>query len=668
MTIIISIALLSFLSHFIILCTAQQGFIYHLCYNSVGNYTNTSAYGTNLKTLLSILTSDPKIDYGYYNSSEGQNPNRVNALGLCRVDVKPDSCRTCLNNASILLQNLCPNQKEAYGYNDGCILRYANRSMFGINQEPDFSIYMCNTNNVTDNKYSEVLDGLMRRLRSKAATGDSRRKFAANSATTLFQTIYGLVQCMPDLSEQDCDDCLEKAISSIPSLCNNRIGGRIIKLSCNIRYENYRFYDTAVVDSLLSSPPPPASPSSNTSSSQGNHNTSRTVIIVAASIGTFIAILILVCVYFVVRKSKRTIEIDQPEPKDDDEITPIDSLQFKFNTIRLATDNFSVANKLGQGGFGSVYKGRLPNGQDIAVKRLSMDSGQGDSEFKNEVLLVAKLQHRNLVRLLGFSLEKHERLLIYEFLSNRSLDYLLFDSSQRVHLNWVIRYKIIGGIARGLLYLHEDSRLRIIHRDLKASNILLDEELNPKISDFGMARLFVVDQTQSNTSRIVGTYGYMAPEYAMHGQFSVKSDVFSFGILVLEILTGKKNNNVYDEENAPDMLSFAWKNWREGTTFNLVDPIVNNGSRNEIIRCIHIGLLCVQENVADRPTMAQVVLMLNSYSSSLPLPSKPPLFIGSSEIQMREDSSEATTRSSERASNSIQESVNEASITELYPR
>ncbi|KAI9078165.1 hypothetical protein K1719_039864 [Acacia pycnantha] len=673
MTIIISIALLSFLSHFIILTTAQQDFIYHLCNQSVGNYTSTSAYGTNLKALLSNLTSDPKIDYGYYSSSDGQNPNRVNALGLCRADVKPDSCRTCLNNASILLRNLCPNQKEAYGYNDGCILRYASRSMFGINQDPDSLsyMYMCNIYNVTDNKYSEVLNGLMQRLRRKAVTGDSRRKFAANRETILFQTIYGLVQCMPDLSEQDCDDCLEKAISSIPSLCNNRIGGRIIKLSCNIRYENYRFYDTAVVDSL-SSPPPASSPSSNASSSKGNRNTSRTVIIVAASIGAFLAILMWVCIYFVVRISKRTIEIDQPEAKDDDEITPIESLQFNFNIIRLATDNFSVANKLGQGGFGSVYKGMLPNGQDIAVKRLSMDSGQGDSEFKNEVLLVAKLQHRNLVRLLGFSLEKHERLLVYEFLSNRSLDYLLFDSSERVHLNWVMRYKIIGGIARGLLYLHEDSRLRIIHRDLKASNILLDEELNPKISDFGMARLFVVDQTQSNTSRIVGTYGYMAPEYAMHGQFSIKSDVFSFGILVLEIISGKKNNSVFDEANThDDLLSFAWKNWREGTTFNLVDPIVNNGSRNEIIRCIHIGLLCVQENVAARPTMAQVVLMLNSYSSSLPLPSKPPLFMnakGLCEIQMREYSSEATTRSSERASNSIQESVNVASITEPYPR
>ncbi|XP_028753430.1 putative receptor-like protein kinase At4g00960 isoform X3 [Neltuma alba] len=667
MTTIISIALLSFFSHFIVLTTAQQDFIYHLCYNDVGNYTSTSSYDTNLKTLLSNLTSDPKVDYGYYTSSEGQNPNRVNALGLCRADVKPDSCRTCLNNATILLRKLCPNQKEAYGYNDGCILRYANRSMFGINQDSDFSIFMCNPSNATDN-YNEVLDGLMRRLRGKATAGDSRRKFAAGTVAALFQTVYGFAQCMPDLAEQDCDDCLEKAISSIPRLCNNRIGGRIIKLSCNVRYENYRFYDDVVLDSLSSSPPA-ASPS-NTSSSQGNgHSTSRTVIIVAVSIGAFVAILILICIYFVVRRSKKPIETDQPEAEHD-EIKPIESLQFNFNTIKLATDNFSIANKLGQGGFGSVYKGKLPNGQDIAVKRLSMDSGQGDSEFKNEVLLVAKLQHRNLVRLLGFSLEKKERLLAYEFLPNRSLDYLLFDSNQRVHLNWIIRYKIIGGIARGLLYLHEDSRLRIIHRDLKASNILLDEELNPKISDFGMARLFVVDQTQSNTSRIVGTYGYMAPEYAMHGQFSIKSDVFSFGILVLEIVSGKKNNSVFDEENAHDLLSYAWKNWREGMAFNLADPMLKNCSRNEIMRCIHIGLLCVQENVADRPTMASVVVMLNSYSSSLPFPSKPPLLIntrGSSEIHLREYSSEAT-RSSEGGSNSMQQSVNEASITEPYPR
>ncbi|XP_022866219.1 cysteine-rich receptor-like protein kinase 15, partial [Olea europaea var. sylvestris] len=188
----------------------------------------------------------------------------------------------------------------------------------------------------------------------------------------------------------------------------------------------------------------------------------------------------------------------------DGEISTIESLQYDFSTIRAATDNFSDANKLGEGGFGIVYKGKLPKGNEIAVKRLSHDSGQGDLEFKNEVLLLARLQHRNLVRLLGFTVEGNERLLIYEWVQNGSLDRLIFDPNSPC-MDWEKRYIIISGVAKGLLYLHEDSRLRIIHRDLKASNVLLDGELNAKISDFGMARLFVPNETQHSTSRIVGT-------------------------------------------------------------------------------------------------------------------------------------------------------------------
>jgi len=238
-----------------------------------------------------------------------------------------------------------------------------------------------------------------------------------------------------------------------------------------------------------------------------------------------------------------------------------DSLVVDFETLKAATDNFSPENELGRGGFGSVYKGVFSGGQEIAVKRLSCTSGQGDSEFKNEILLLAKLQHRNLVRLLGFCIEGQERILVYEFIKNASLDNFIFDLKKRQLLDWGVRYKMIGGVARGLLYLHEDSRYRIIHRDLKASNILLDQEMNPKIADFGLAKLYDTDQTSTHrfTSKIAGTYGYMAPEYAIYGQFSVKTDVFSFGVLVIEIITGKGNNNgrSNDDEEAENLLSWV---------------------------------------------------------------------------------------------------------------
>ncbi|XP_058730928.1 G-type lectin S-receptor-like serine/threonine-protein kinase RKS1 isoform X2 [Vicia villosa] len=227
---------------------------------------------------------------------------------------------------------------------------------------------------------------------------------------------------------------------------------------------------------------------------------------------------------------------------------------FSFRTITTATRNFSHENKLGQGGFGSVYKGCLVNGQEIAVKRLSKDSGQGKKEFKNEVTLLVKLQHRNLVRLLGCCFEKEERMLIYEYLPNKSLDFFIFDQTQRSSLDWGKRFEIICGIARGVLYLHQDSRLKIIHRDLKASNVLLDAAMNPKISDFGMARIFGEDEIQARTKRVVGTYGYMAPEYAMEGRYSTKSDVFSYGVLLLEIVAGQRNTHCETGRASPNLI------------------------------------------------------------------------------------------------------------------
>ncbi|WVZ99117.1 hypothetical protein U9M48_044464 [Paspalum notatum var. saurae] len=298
---------------------------------------------------------------------------------------------------------------------------------------------------------------------------------------------------------------------------------------------------------------------------------------------------------------------------------------YDFKTIAVATDGFSTENKLGEGGFGPVYKGKLEDGREIAVKTLSRTSAQGLQEFKNEVLLIAKLQHRNLVRLIGCSISGPEKILIYEYMENKSLDYFLFDATKSKILNWQTRYRIIEGIARGLLYLHQDSRYRIIHRDLKTSNILLDKEMTSKISDFGMARMFGSDDAQINTLRVVGTYGYMAPEYAMDGVFSVKSDVFSFGVIVLEIITGKRNRGVYSYSGHLNLLAHAWSLLNEGNGLDLVDENLDGSfNSDEVLKCLKVGLLCVQENPDDRPLMSQVLMMLASTdTASVPDPKQP---------------------------------------------
>nr|XP_023926807.1 putative receptor-like protein kinase At4g00960 isoform X3 [Quercus suber] len=663
--------LLSAILMLIVHAIGQPKFLSYICNYNNGNFTSNSNYEENLNQLLSSLYSNTTIDYGFYNSSYGQNSDQVYGIGLCRGDVKPDVCRSCLKNSSGLLTQLCPTQKEAIGWYDLCMLRYSNSSIYDImNSNPQITIW--NTGTVSANyaaQFYDNLTNLLANLRTEAAAGDSLRKYAAGSGSAPeFLTLYALLQCTPDLSQQDCNNCLLIAIKNIPC-CNGTRSARVLVPSCNMRFDVLSFFDSATTP-----PPPPPPPSTNTTTSppsKGNQsNTSRTIIIVVVASVAFVVLIASICICLKNKDTKKTFQSLSTQNVDD-EIQSVESLQFDFTAIRVATDDFSEANKLGQGGFGAVYKGMLYNGQDIAVKRLSTNSGQGDLEFKNEVRLVAKLQHRNLIRLLGFCIERNERLLIYEFVPNTSLDRFLFDPIKCVQLNWEKRYKIIGGITRGLLYLHEDSRLRIIHRDLKASNILLDEEMNAKISDFGMAKLFLLDQTQSNTSRIVGTYGYMAPEYAMHGQFSVKSDVFSFGVLLLEIVSGQKNNCVRNGENVEDLLSYAWNNWREGTALHIIDPTLRHSSTIEIMRCIHIGLLCVQENVTDRPTMALIALMLNSHSTTLPVPSQPAFFMHKnieSDMSSNWPDHLEVRRPDHSKGHYVQHSANEASITELYPR
>ncbi|GLU23196.1 hypothetical protein SLE2022_392200 [Rubroshorea leprosula] len=651
------------------LISAADPYFQSACVNN-GNFTANSTYGTNVNRLFSQLTSTADFDYGFYNMSVGRSPDQVNAIGLCRGDQKEDVCRSCLNETVSELENLCPNYKEAIGWSELCTLHYSSQQLIESMESNPFRI-LYNVNNASDvNGFNQALSSLLTTLSSRAAAGGSLRKFAGDNVTGpgFFLRIYAIMQCTPDLSEQNCSDCLTTATERIYSSCYGKVGCRVLQPSCNLRYETEPFF-TAVDDIPRPSPPPPSAPPAE-GNENGNGNKSNTtraiMIVIVASVVGVLSLVLCIWICLKLRKQREIVETAEA-----DEMIKAESLQFELATVRAATNNFCDENKLGQGGFGVVYKGKLPNGQEVAVKRLSSGSRQGNLEFKNEVLLVAKLQHRNLVRLHGFCLEGDERLLIYEFVPNTSLDHFIFDPVKRAQLDWQTRYKIIGGIARGLLYLHEDSRLRIIHRDLKASNILLDEDMNPKIADFGMARLFVRDETQGNTSRIVGTYGYMAPEYAMHGQFSIKSDVFSFGVLLLEIISGQKNSCFQNGENIEDLLSYAWKSWRERTGLNLIDPTLRNGSTAEMMRCIHIGLLCVQENVSDRPTMASVLLMLSSNSTSLKVPSRPAFFMHStmeSDMSSSYGYNSSVSDSKKSKEESLSLTNNDVSITELYPR
>ncbi|KDP38983.1 hypothetical protein JCGZ_00740 [Jatropha curcas] len=315
---------------------------------------------------------------------------------------------------------------------------------------------------------------------------------------------------------------------------------------------------------------------------------------------------------------------------------------FDLGTIASATNNFSFTNKIGKGGFGPVYMGVLKNGQEVAVKRLSANSEQGVNEFKNEVVYIAKLQHRNLVKLLGCCIQANEMMLIYEFLPNKSLDFFIFDERDNMLLDWPKRFHIINGIARGLLYLHQDSRLRIVHRDLKASNILLDNEMNPKISDFGLARSFGGNETEKITKKVAGTYGYMSPEYAIDGLYSVKSDVFSFGVMVLEIVSGKRNRGFYHPDHNLNLLGHAWTLHKEGRSIEMIDTLARNSCNlSEVVRLIHVGLLCVQRSSEDRPSMSTVVFMLGS-EGALPQP-KQPGFFNEREITEANSSSDKDT-------------------------
>ncbi|OAY48655.1 hypothetical protein MANES_06G174700v8 [Manihot esculenta] len=325
---------------------------------------------------------------------------------------------------------------------------------------------------------------------------------------------------------------------------------------------------------------------------------------IVVGVGTASFLLVLV-VFFVIqrRKSKSTY--------DDEELLGIDAKPYTFSyaELKTATEDFSHANKLGEGGFGPVYKGKLNDERVIAVKQLSVASHQGKSQFVTEIATISAVQHRNLVKLYGCCIEGNKRLLVYEYLENKSLDQALF-GERNLNLDWLTRYEICLGVARGLAYLHEESRLRIVHRDVKSSNILLDSDLIPKISDFGLAKLYDDKKTHIST-RVAGTIGYLAPEYAMRGHLTEKADVFAFGVVALEVVSGRPNSDSSLEEEKMYLLEWAWHLHENNREVELADSNLQEFSEEEVKRLIGVALLCTQTSPTLRPSMSRVVAMLS---------------------------------------------------------
>ncbi|PON41049.1 Cysteine rich receptor like kinase [Parasponia andersonii] len=611
---------------FTLLCNlsfADPPYLIH-CSNTSSTYTDNSLFQNNLKSLLETLPSNDSASK-FYNTSSRRNDTQVYALYMCLNYVEDQACHRCIAIAARDIVSLCHYSKEAVVWEELCQLRYSNDDSFG-KLNVSYNLPLDNVQNIPrPEKFRSLVNETLNNLTQVAAYKSANVYYATGEVDYMDRPVYALVQCTRDLSPDDCKTCLESATKDVLNKYYFSIGARLLSQSCYLRYELYAFYKGQSGGSSDSE--------SNNKNGEDGGSKRWKVALATVVLACLVTALVCscACYYAFNRSNKKTNKemLRQLSHKNfhRDDTTAQGFPYIDLESILAATNNFSDSNKLGEGGFGPVYKGLLRNGRKVAVKRLSICSDQGSEEFTNEVLLIMKLQHRNLVRLLGFCVDGQEKLLVYEYMPNGSLDVILLNPRIRAQLDWGTRIKIISGIARGTLYLHEDSRLRIIHRDLKASNILLDWDMNPKISDFGMARIFAGTEGQANTATIVGTYGYMAPEYAMAGLYSIKSDVFSFGVLLLEIISGKRNAGFHQTKCAPCLLSYAWKLWHEGQVLELVDSLaVDSYDQDECLRYLQVGLLCVQEDAYDRPTMSSVVVMLKGESTGTLCQPKRPAF------------------------------------------
>ncbi|CAL9750543.1 unnamed protein product [Musa acuminata subsp. burmannicoides] len=571
---------------------------------------NTTAYVPNFLAVMDNVGNQIRAG-GFGKSTVGSGPDGNYGLGQCYGDLSSLDCALCYAEARTVLPKCFPYNSGRI-FLDGCFMRSANYSFFTEYTGPEDKI-KCGNATRKSRVFEQMAQQALQEATDKAPGNGGYAKASALRSGVLNESAYVLVNCWWTLNESSCRACLKNASASVVG-CLPWSEGRALNTGCFLRYSDTNFLNA------------------DQSSGLGR----RSIIAMVAAIGSALMVIGVGLTVGVFMWKQRKLNKKRGANNATRLASALydSSLNFKYSTLEKATGGFSISNKLGQGGFGTVYKGTLSDGREIAVKRLFFNNKHRVSDFYNEVNIISSVEHKNLVRLLGCSCSGPESLLVYEFLPNKSLDRFLFDRENGKALDWRKRFNIITDTAEGLSYLHENPKIKIIHRDIKASNILLDLKFRAKIADFGLARSFQGDKSHISTA-IAGTLGYMAPEYIAHGQLTEKADVYSFGVLMIEIVTGISNNRSkiceYDSESSEGLLTQAWKHFQSGTVEQLMDPNITldryadgDAVKEEVMKMFHVGLLCTQEIPTFRPSVSCALQMLLDREKQPPAPTKPP--------------------------------------------
>ncbi|KAK7407236.1 hypothetical protein VNO78_08971 [Psophocarpus tetragonolobus] len=554
----------------------------------------------SLEALTALVT---RQRYALVVKGTTENNTTVYAFGECMKDLSKPDCDVCFAKCKTRLLRCSPFQRGIVGgrlFFDGCYLRYDGYNFFNESLSP-WDVTVCGSEDFSGN-WSVYKANTVELVENLSIEVPKNEGFFVGYVSRRNVTVYGLAQCWKYVNGSACQNCLAEAVTRIDS-CAPKQEGKALNAGCYLMYSTHNFYN-----------------SSNHNAPQENQGHKNLAIIVAASSASLALLLIVVTVIFFGRKNllKRRRERRQFGVLWD--TVNKSKLNIAYEILEKATDYFSDSNKLGQGGSGSVYKGALPDGTTVAIKRLNFNTSQWADHFFNEVNLISGIHHKNLVKLLGCSITGPESLLVYEFVPNHSLHDHLSGRMNSQQLTWEVRHKLILGTAEGLAYLHEESQ-RIIHRDIKLGNVLIDDDFTPKIADFGLARLFPEDKSHLSTA-ICGTLGYMAPEYVVLGKLTDKADVYSFGVLIMEMISGRKSKSFVD--NSYSILHTVWNLYGSNRLCDIVDPILEgNYPAEEACKLLKIGLLCAQASAELRPPMSVVVEMINK-NHEITQPTQPP--------------------------------------------